>query len=181
MKHQIHWVVLGGLLLAAPPRWAAAASTTTTTTLRASTTTTLPDADGDGVPDARDRCPATPRGEIVNRDGCSIAQLCPCDAPRGASAWKSHGQYVSCFRHAVNAFRKATLLTKLQAQDAMQSAAKTQCGVKAPGPRHGRTRCCRRHAGVAARAFCLEVSKRACAKQQGVNMGVGSCLPNPCL
>jgi OOP family OmpA-OmpF porin len=28
------------------------------------------DADGDGVPDSRDRCPDTPRGVRVNRDGC---------------------------------------------------------------------------------------------------------------
>ncbi len=30
------------------------------------------DADGDGVPDARDRCPNTPRGVQVDRDGCPL-------------------------------------------------------------------------------------------------------------
>ncbi len=30
------------------------------------------DADGDGVPDRRDLCPETPRGAIVDRDGCPI-------------------------------------------------------------------------------------------------------------
>jgi OOP family OmpA-OmpF porin len=30
------------------------------------------DADGDGVPDSRDRCPGTPRGARVNSDGCEI-------------------------------------------------------------------------------------------------------------
>ena len=30
----------------------------------------VPDADGDGVPDSRDRCPNTPNGVKVNADGC---------------------------------------------------------------------------------------------------------------
>src|SRR5204863_91613 len=36
------------------------------------------DCDGDGVPDAQDTCPGTGPG-VVNSNGCSIAQLCPCD------------------------------------------------------------------------------------------------------
>ena len=35
----------------------------------------LPDADGDGVPDADDLCPNTPNAENVNADGCSDSQL----------------------------------------------------------------------------------------------------------
>jgi outer membrane beta-barrel protein len=31
-----------------------------------------PDEDGDGVPDRRDRCPGTPRGAIVDEEGCGI-------------------------------------------------------------------------------------------------------------
>jgi outer membrane beta-barrel protein len=31
-----------------------------------------PDEDGDGVPDRRDRCPGTPRGAIVDENGCGI-------------------------------------------------------------------------------------------------------------
>jgi len=49
------------------------------------------DCDGDGVPDAQDVCPHTPPGTIVNTNGCSIAQLCPC---RGA--WESNREYVQC-------------------------------------------------------------------------------------
>lgn len=30
------------------------------------------DADGDGVPDYRDECPNTPRGHVVDEDGCSV-------------------------------------------------------------------------------------------------------------
>ncbi|MBF0109373.1 MAG: OmpA family protein [Magnetococcales bacterium] len=29
-----------------------------------------PDSDGDGIPDSRDRCPGTPRGTIVDANGC---------------------------------------------------------------------------------------------------------------
>ncbi len=48
------------------------------------------DADGDGVPDDRDRCPGTPRGAPVNADGCAdsdgdgvvdIRDLCPNTPP----------------------------------------------------------------------------------------------------
>jgi outer membrane protein OmpA-like peptidoglycan-associated protein len=31
-----------------------------------------PDEDGDGVPDRRDRCPGTPRGAIVDEEGCPL-------------------------------------------------------------------------------------------------------------
>lgn len=33
------------------------------------------DTDGDGVADAKDKCPGTPKGVSVNADGCSAAQL----------------------------------------------------------------------------------------------------------
>jgi hypothetical protein len=39
--------------------------------------TTEPDADSDGVPDRLDRCPGTPRGERVARDGCPVRLLAP--------------------------------------------------------------------------------------------------------
>jgi OOP family OmpA-OmpF porin len=51
------------------------------------------DADGDGVPDSKDRCPNTPRGAAVDSDGCpkdsdgdgvpDYKDNCP-DTPRGA-------------------------------------------------------------------------------------------------
>ncbi|HXJ37264.1 MAG TPA: hypothetical protein VMS22_24810 [Candidatus Eisenbacteria bacterium] len=39
-------------------------------------TTMTADADGDGVPDARDRCATTPAGQFVDDGGCSQAQFC---------------------------------------------------------------------------------------------------------
>ena len=40
-----------------------------------------PDADGDGVPDALDRCPTTPPGQRVGPDGCPIRMLRPDEQP----------------------------------------------------------------------------------------------------
>lgn len=36
----------------------------------------LADADGDGVPDSADRCPASPAGSHVDAAGCSLSQFC---------------------------------------------------------------------------------------------------------
>jgi hypothetical protein len=33
-----------------------------------------PDVDGDGIPDARDRCPSTPEGFIIDADGCACTE-----------------------------------------------------------------------------------------------------------
>lgn len=35
------------------------------------------DADGDGVSDPSDKCPSTPSGAVVNKDGCADGQLTP--------------------------------------------------------------------------------------------------------
>ncbi len=47
-------------------------------------TTTGPDADGDGVTDAQDRCPNTPRGTRVTRDGCPVQLMRPGMTPAPA-------------------------------------------------------------------------------------------------
>lgn len=45
------------------------------------------DADGDGVPDYRDKCPGTPKGAKVDEDGCEIkAAAAPAPAPAPAAA-----------------------------------------------------------------------------------------------
>jgi hypothetical protein len=89
-----------------------------------STATVLsPDTDGDGVPDARDRCPGTSSGAIVNAEGCSLAQLCPCDAP-----WGSHAEYVACvIRHTWDFFRQG-LITAEQRRELVRNAVIAICG-----------------------------------------------------
>lgn len=39
------------------------------------------DSDGDGVGDVCDKCADDPQGEVINKRGCSIDQLCSCDGP----------------------------------------------------------------------------------------------------
>ena len=39
------------------------------------------DSDGDGVPDYRDKCPDTPRGVAVDKDGCPLPVVAPAPAP----------------------------------------------------------------------------------------------------
>jgi hypothetical protein len=88
------------------------------------------DIDGDGVPNGSDVCAFTDFGEVVDGDtGCSIAQLCPCDGPRGTTqSWKNHGQYVSCVAKTSTNFRKQGLITNQQRDDIVSAAAQSSCG-----------------------------------------------------
>ena len=86
--------------------------------------------DGDGVGNATDVCTATVLGSVVDRStGCSLTQLCPCNAPRGQSVpWKNHGQYVSCVSQTTNNFLAQNLFTQAQKDAAQSSAAQSSCG-----------------------------------------------------
>lgn len=82
------------------------------------------DRDADGVGNGADICGETPVGEVVDPDtGCSIAQLCPCEGPRGTTEpWKNHGQYVSCVAKSTDSFVEQDLITEAE-KDAPVSAA----------------------------------------------------------
>lgn len=71
------------------------------------------DIDGDGVANEGDRCGLTEPGAVVDPDtGCSIAQLCPAEGPRGSDEpWRNHGQYVSCTARTAGAFLERGLIT----------------------------------------------------------------------
>ena len=88
--------------------------------------------DGDGVVNDTDVCFATPIGDLVNPvSGCSIAQLCPCDGPKGATVpWKNHGKYVSCTAHAANAFLEDGLISPAQKDAILSAAGQSACGAK---------------------------------------------------
>ena len=88
------------------------------------------DVDGDGVANTNDTCPQTTLGSLVNpNSGCAIAQLCPCDGPRGSSAaWRNHGKYVSCYAHATKQFLNAQLITSSEKDAMMSSAGQSDCG-----------------------------------------------------
>jgi hypothetical protein len=91
-----------------------------------------PDIDGDTVSNGNDECAATSPGEDVDpTNGCSIAQLCPCNGPRGTTnLWKNHGKYVSCTAHAANDFRDQGLITDAEKIAIVSAAAQSSCGKK---------------------------------------------------
>jgi hypothetical protein len=83
-----------------------------------------PDADDDDVPNAEDACPGTPEEEIVNANGCSIDQLCPCDAQ-----WRNHLQYVLCVTKSTATFVKERLITKMEGVEILAEAVRSSCGT----------------------------------------------------
>ncbi len=83
------------------------------------------DADADDVLDVDDKCLATPLGELVNADGCSITQLCPCE-----NDWKNHGGYVSCVAHVTKDFVVNGLITKAERNLIVSTAGQSYCGKK---------------------------------------------------
>jgi len=89
-----------------------------------------PDIDGDGVPNGGDLCAATPADALVDPgNGCSIAQLCPCEGPRGTNQpWKNHGKYVSCVAHATGTFLDLGLITEEEKDALVSAAAQSDCG-----------------------------------------------------
>ena len=65
--------------------------------LGATVPTPGPDADGDGIADVVDQCPDSPAGELVQWNGCTVAQSCPCEG-----TWANNGAYNACVREAVS-------------------------------------------------------------------------------
>jgi len=91
-----------------------------------------PDVDGDGVANGADVCPATPTGSTVSPDtGCSVAQLCPCEGPRGSTEdWRNHGKYVSCTARSAESFLEQGLITESEKDAIVSNAANSECGAK---------------------------------------------------
>ncbi len=81
------------------------------------------DIDGDGVLDAVDQCVPTEVEAVVNEDGCSIAQLAPCE-----NSWKNHGAYVSSVAHTANDFVNAGLISESEKGDIVSEAGHSDCG-----------------------------------------------------
>jgi hypothetical protein len=83
------------------------------------------DADQDGVDDCIDECDNTPAGDIINAQGCSVADLCPCE-----NAWKNHGAYVNCVDNTTAVFVNAGLMTESMKDVIITEAAESACGHK---------------------------------------------------
>jgi len=88
--------------------------------------------DGDGVLNDFDMCAFTAIGEIVdNTNGCSIDQLCPCSGQAGTVVgWKNHGKYVSCVAKTSESFMEMGLITELEKDATVSTAAQSTCGMK---------------------------------------------------
>ena len=87
------------------------------------------DVDGDSAANAADACELTPLGELVGSIGCSIEQLCPCDAPRQSTEpWKNHGKYVSCMTKAAQSFAADGVISDNGKSDLVNAAAQSSCG-----------------------------------------------------
>ena len=82
----------------------------------------LGDLDGDGVNNQDDACDATPDGDVINDDGCSVTDLCDCD---GA---KNHGNYGSCITRTATDFRRDGLISNKDKSALTKAAAKSSCG-----------------------------------------------------
>ena len=81
------------------------------------------DSDHDGVWDFLDQCPDTPPGAVVDTNGCSIVQLCPCNEP-----WKNHGEYVKAVGSVAARFVQEGRITEQQRAAIVKQAANSDCG-----------------------------------------------------
>lgn len=87
------------------------------------------DVDGDGVANTSDDCAVTPAGGTIDRDGCTVDQLCPCSGPSGTvMPWRNHGKYVSCVAQAANRFLAEGLITLPQHGEIVSAAGQSTCG-----------------------------------------------------
>jgi hypothetical protein len=81
------------------------------------------DSDHDGVPDYLDQCPGTPPGSVVDAQGCSIEQLCPCEGP-----WKNHGHYMQTLAQVTDRFQRDGLITRADREAILKKGATSDCG-----------------------------------------------------
>jgi hypothetical protein len=86
------------------------------------------DRDGDGVGDACDQGPDTRVGAPVTRSGCSVEQLCPCDATRTGERWPSQAAYLRCVAQATRTLRLQGQISKSQRLAIIREAAHSACG-----------------------------------------------------
>lgn len=82
-----------------------------------------PDCDEDGIPNAEDLCPDTPLGSVVDADGCSIEQVCPCEGP-----WRNHHEYVKCVTKQASKLKKERKIDGRERQAIVEEAKHSDCG-----------------------------------------------------
>jgi hypothetical protein len=85
------------------------------------------DSDGDGVGDTCDQCPGT-TDELVTRQGCSIAQLCPCEGPASGRQWEGQTDYLRCVARATRTFRRSGQMSRTESLQLLRRASSSGCG-----------------------------------------------------
>ncbi len=110
----------------------------------------LPDADADGVEDERDNCPTLGNADqhdedadrvgdacdqcagsdetLVNAHGCSVAQLCPCDAPTSTTLWADQAEYLRCVARATRVLRRDAQISRVESLGILRRALRSGCG-----------------------------------------------------
>ncbi len=68
---------------------------------------------------------ADARGQVVNAEGCAIAQICPCEGP-----WQNRVAYVACVARTGNDFRKDGLISARELVRIVLEAGKSRCGAR---------------------------------------------------
>ncbi|MCI0748726.1 MAG: CHRD domain-containing protein [Verrucomicrobia subdivision 3 bacterium] len=87
------------------------------------------DVDFDGVPDFRDECPSTSLADLVDANGCSLEQYCPCE-----EVWRNHGEYLECVKQTANKFGVEGVVTDAERRLIVSTAARSDCGKGRPSP-----------------------------------------------
>ena len=66
-------------------------------------------------------------GEVVNADGCSVFDVCPC-----GGAWKNHGEFMKCVERATVEFVMQGLMSEAERGRLISEAARSGCGAHVP-------------------------------------------------
>ena len=108
------------------------------------------DADRDGIADAADNCPTFPNPEqsdadhdrvgdpcdlcegaspgLVNANGCTVEQICPCHEQRDGTSWESRAQYLRCVATEARVLRREGQLSTADAWRLVREASRSTCG-----------------------------------------------------
>lgn len=85
------------------------------------------DGDADGVGDVCDSCEGASAG-LVNANGCTVEQICPCHEQRDGSSWENRAQYLRCVAAEARVLRREGQVSTADAWRLVREAAKTTCG-----------------------------------------------------